>query len=188
MINISSTKLVERCDGKCEMCNSDNEIREYIVPPKTGDHIDEMVVLCATCMTQVEQPDAVDANHWRCLNESMWSTVPAVQVLSYRMLENLNSNEWASALLSTIYLDDETLEWAQFNNSGTVHKDSNGQVLEKGDAVILIKDLDVKGANFAAKRGTVVKNIHLIETNADQIEGRVNDQVIVILTKYVRKA
>jgi protein PhnA len=188
MVNISSTKLLERCEGKCEICNSTDHIREYIVPPKTGDHIEDMVVLCITCHTQMAQPDTINADHWRCLNESMWSTIPAVQVLSYRMLENLNTNEWASALLSTMYLDDETQEWAQFDNNGTIHKDSNGQLLEKGDAVILIKDLDVKGANFAAKRGTLVKNIHLVEDNAGQIEGRVNDQMIVILTKFVRKA
>lgn len=188
MVNISSTKLVERCEGKCEICGSDNDIREYVVSPKTGDSIDDMAVLCITCHTQIEQAETVEPNHWRCLNESMWSTIPAVQVLSYRMLENLSGNEWAADLLSTMYLDDETLEWAQYANNNTIHKDSNGQVLEKGDAVVLIKDLDVKGANFAAKRGTVVKNIHLVEDNAGQIEGKVNDQLIVILTKYVRKA
>lgn len=152
MINISSTKLLERCEGKCEICTSVNAIGEYIVPPKTGDTIDDMVVLCDTCLSQLMQPDTIDANHWRCLNESMWSSVPAVQVLSYRMLENLSDQDWAADLLSSMYLDDVTQEWALYNNNGTIHKDSNGQILEKGDSIILIKDLDVKGANFAAKR------------------------------------
>jgi protein PhnA len=35
--------------------------------------------------------------------------------------------------------------------------------------------------------GTVVKNIRLVEDNTEQIEGRIEGQVIVILTKYVRK-
>ncbi len=188
MINISSTQLVERCEGKCEICTSDQDLREYIVPPKTGDTIDDIAILCNTCHNQITGSENLDNNHWRCLNESMWSTVPAVQVISYRMLELLSDQDWTSDLLTSIYLDDETMEWAQFDTSGTIHKDSNGQVLEKGDAVVLIKDLDVKGANFIAKRGTLVKNIHLVEDNAGQIEGKVNDQGIVILTKFVRKA
>jgi len=54
--------------------------------------------------------------------------------------------------------------------------------------VTLIQDLDVKGANFIAKRGTVVKKINLVSDNAEQIEGKVNEQQIVILTKYVKKS
>ena len=68
-----------------------------------------------------------------------------------------------------------------------VHKDAFGQVLNAGDAVTLTKDLDVKGANFTAKRGTTVKNIRLVEGNTGQIEGKVNDQQIVILTQFVKK-
>lgn len=67
-----------------------------------------------------------------------------------------------------------------------VHKDSNGVVIEAGDTVTLIKDLDVKGANFTAKRGTAVRNIGLTR-NPEHIEGRVNGQRIVILTQFVKK-
>jgi protein PhnA len=35
--------------------------------------------------------------------------------------------------------------------------------------------------------GTVVKNIRLVEDNTEQIEGRIEGQLIVILTKYVRR-
>ena len=68
-----------------------------------------------------------------------------------------------------------------------IHRDSQGQVLQRGDTVILIKDLTVKGANFTAKRGTAVRKISLVPDNPGQIEGRVEDQKIVILTEYVRK-
>jgi protein PhnA len=51
----------------------------------------------------------------------------------------------------------------------------------------LIKDLDVKGVNFTAKRGAAVHNIKLIWNNAEHIEGRVENQTIMILTKYVKK-
>ncbi len=118
----------------------------------------------------------------------MWSPVPAVQVLSYRMLNNLSDQPWAQDLLGMMYLDEETQEWADALSDATVHKDSNGQILQAGDTVILIKDLDVKGANFTAKRGTAVRKISLVHDNPEQIEGKVNDQHIVILTKFVRKS
>jgi protein PhnA len=135
----------------------------------------------------------MDPNHWRCLNESMWSEIPAVQVLSWRMLNRLKSNGWASDLLDMLYLDDVTLAWAKATGEdrekeeAIKHVDSNGVVLENGDTVVLIKDLDVKGANFTAKRGTAVRNIKLVHDNAEQIEGKVNGQGIVILTQYVKK-
>jgi protein PhnA len=66
--------------------------------------------------------------------------------------------------------------------------DSNGTILEAGDSVTLIKDLNVKGANFTAKRGTVVRGIFLVADNPEHIEGKINGQQIVILTKFVKKS
>lgn len=136
-----------------------------------------------------------------CLNDSMWSQVPVVQVMSWRMLtrmssgqgSDLNTESWPRDLLDILYLDDETLSWAQATGEGksddeTVkHMDSNGVVLTAGDTVTLIKDLNVKGANFTAKRGIAVRRISLVADNPEQIEGRVNGQQIVILTKFVKK-
>ncbi|RZK68433.1 MAG: hypothetical protein EOO85_24380, partial [Pedobacter sp.] len=65
--------------------------------------------------------------------------------------------------------------------------DSNNNILENGDTVVIIKTLDVKGSSLSAKLGTVVKNIKLVEDNKEQIEGRIEGQLIVILTKYIRK-
>jgi protein PhnA len=95
--------------------------------------------------------------------------------------------------LDMLYLDDEKLAWAKstgdHENDATVdlHKDCNGQVLQAGDSVVLIKSLDVKGSTLNAKMGTVVKNIRIVEENTEQIEGKIEGQTIVILTKYVRK-
>ncbi len=89
-----------------------------------------------------------------------------------------------------MYLDEDTLDWARHGSSESVsvlHKDSNGNTLENGDTVVLIKDLNVKGANFTAKRGTAVRRISLVADNPEHIQGRVNDQVIIILTKFVKK-
>ena len=56
----------------------------------------------------------------------------------------------------------------------------------EGDSVTLIKDLDVKGAGFTAKRGTLVKNIKLTE-NAEPIEDRLNSIQIVLVEEFMKK-
>ena len=68
-----------------------------------------------------------------------------------------------------------------------MHKDSNSEVLSAGDTVTLIKDLDIKGTSFKAKRGTAVRNISLVSSNEKHIEGRVDGTQIVILTKFAKR-
>jgi protein PhnA len=185
--------LLMRSGSKCELCGATDELEVYIVPPKGGDTADEAILACATCRQQIEQPDTVDPDHWRCLNDSMWNPVPAVQVMAWRMLTRLSAEGWPQNLLDMLYLDDETLAWARAtqpaddSDEEARHVDSNGTELTAGDTVTLIKDLNVKGASFTAKRGTAVRGISLVTDNPEQIEGRVNGQQIVILTKFVKK-
>ena len=120
----------------------------------------------------------------------MWSETDAVKVIAYRMLHQLKAEGWPNDLLEMMYLDDETLEWAKagiVDENAPKHKDSNGVELQHGDSVVLIKDLNVKGATFTAKRGTAVRNIRLVHDNPEQIEGKINGQSIIILTQYVKK-
>lgn len=186
--------LHDRSGSKCELCGATEGLTVYEVPPASDGSAEQSVLLCHTCREQIEQPETVDANHWRCLNDSMWSQVPAVQVMAWRMLTRLSGEGWPQALLDMLYLDDETRAWAESGLAGgseeaaTVHKDCHGAILEAGDTVTLVKDLTVKGANFTAKRGTAVRNISLVLDNPEQIEGRVEGQQIVILTKFVKKS
>jgi len=186
-------QLFTRSDSKCELCATTNGLAAYAIPPEADSSADQAVLLCSTCLGQIENPDTVDANHWRCLNDSMWSQVPAVQVMAWRMLTRLRAEGWTQDLLDMLFLDEETLAWAQADGDGAasedavVHRDSNGVELAMGDTVTLIKDLNVKGANFTAKRGTAVRGISLVADHAEQIEGRVNGQKIVILTQFVKK-
>ncbi len=185
-------KLLQRSNEQCELCGSEHNPSIYVVAPE--NYPDNEIVVCDICLSQIENPDTMDANHWRCLNDSMWSEVPAVQVLAWRLLHRLNNKgeAWAQDLLDMLYLDDETLAWAEATGEGNqedvvVHKDSNGAVLQNGDSVVLIKDLKVAGGGFTAKRGTAVRRISLVADNPEHIEGRVEGQQIVILTKYVKK-
>ncbi|MFI5141938.1 MAG: PhnA domain-containing protein [Bacteroidia bacterium] len=68
-----------------------------------------------------------------------------------------------------------------------VHKDDFGNVLKNSDTIALTQALNVKGTSFLASKGTVVKNIKLVSDNTEQIEGKINEQTIVILTKFVKK-
>ena len=186
--------LQARSGSKCELCGATENLAVYEVPPQANGSADQCVFLCATCCSQIEDPEKIDVHHWRCLNESMWNQVPAVQVMAWRMLKRLSAEGWAQDLLDMLYLDEETQAWAQATGEGQNkeealrHLDSKGTLLATGDTITLIKDLDVKGANFTAKRGTVVRGISLVADNPEQIEARVNGQRIVILTQFVKKA
>jgi len=182
-------ELAERCENKCEICTSTEELSAYTVPPKNSDKTDDQVALCKTCLEQVSDQSKIDLNHMRAVNESMWSIVPAVQVVSYRLLIQMQGESWAQDAIGMIYMDDDTREWADAQaDAAIVHRDSNGHVLSNGDTVVLIKDLNVKGGGFTAKRGTAVRRIRLDPDNANHIEGKVEAQHIVILTEYVKKS
>lgn len=187
-------EMQARSGSKCELCGASDELKIYEVPPKYNVKAADCVHVCEKCLVQIEDPGKVDVNHWHCLNDSMWSQVPAVQVMAWRMLHRLSSEAWSHELLDMLYLDEDTLAWAQSTGEGPLsedsvkHIDSNGLILQGGDTVVLIKDLDVKGAGFTAKRGTAVTRITLVADNPEHIEGRVNGQQIVILTKFVKKS
>lgn len=69
-----------------------------------------------------------------------------------------------------------------------VHLDSKNTELVSGDTVVLTHELNVKGISFTAAKGTMVRKIRLVPHNIEQIEGKINDQAIVILTKFIRKS
>lgn len=183
-------ELEKRSGGKCEICGNSEELNVFIVSPKEGKNADENVHACQTCISQLNGAD-VDMNHWRCLNDAMWSEVDAVKVVSFRMLHQLKAEPWANDLIEMMYMDEHVEEWAKSGiteDSGVKHIDANGVELQNGDTVVLIKDLKVKGgASFTAKRGTAVRNIVLDRDNEKYIEGKVEGQRIVIITDYVKK-
>lgn len=183
-----TTALEQRSQNKCELCSDSSEITVYTIPPKVEDKIENQIALCSKCKDLINSDPASDVNHWRCLNDSMWSEALPVQVMAYRLLTTLQSEDWAMELKNMMYLDESSLEWAESGGSaGLIHLDSNGNRLSAGDNVTLIQDLNVKGANFTAKRGTAVRRIRLVHDNPEHIEGKVDGQQIVILTKYVKK-
>lgn len=185
--------LYQRANSQCELCTNDKELVIYSLPPNNSDLVSENILVCQKCSDQLNKTEQLDFEHWSDLPNNMWSEVPAVQVVAWRMLNRLRTESWATDALDILYLDDELLEWAKQTgdhvSDGMVefHKDSLGTVLSEGDSVVLTKTLDVKGSSIRATLGTVVKNIHLVADNIDQIEGKIDGQTIVILTKFLRK-
>lgn len=185
--------LKKRGNNQCELCKSEDNLSLYEVPPHSEQREEDTLLVCEKCSQQLNKKQELDSTHWQCLNESMWSEVLPVQVVTWRMLNRLRNESWAADALDQMYFDDETLAWAKAtgdqDDNGTVelHKDSNGNQLFDGDTVVLIKTLDVKGSTLSAKLGTVVKSIRLVPDNFEQIEGKIDGQTIVILTKYLRK-
>ena len=185
--------LYQRSNSSCELCGEKTGLSVLDVPPTDVANVDHCIVVCSVCLNQSNHSQTMDSNHWRCLNDSMWTPVPAVQVMAWRLLKRLSDEAWAQDLLDMLYLDEEMQVWAEAekiehnDNAESSTKDCHGAILEAGDSVTLIKDLEVKGAGFTAKRGTAVRNISLT-ANPEQIEGRVNGTRIVLLTCYLKKS
>lgn len=184
----------ERSGGVCEISGETGNLNFYEVKPTSGNEPERLILISDKALAQIEKREEPDSRYWeRILPTSMWSEIPGIQVVSWRMLNRFRNESWAADALEMMYLDEETLEWAKASgdhiNDGTVqlHKDSNGNILQNGDTVTLIKDLDVKGSSINAKIGTAVRNIRLVHDNTEQIEGKVDGQLIVILTKFVKK-
>lgn len=181
--------LKDRSGNKCELCGSEEHLAAYQIPPEAPASADNSILICSHCLEQIQSGD-LDINHWRCLTDSMWSQEPSVQVMAFRMLTKLNSESWAQDALDMLYLEDDVRKWAETSIASEQVEptlDVNGAQLAAGDNVVLVKDLDVKGAGFTAKRGTPVRGISLSE-NPLHIEGRVNGTRIVIIAAYVKKS
>ena len=153
----------------CDLCGSDKSVSKFKVEPK-----DEYVNLCENCKSQIESGN-LDDKHFQCLNDSMWSEKSAVKVLTYRLLKELGRGD----LIDMMYLEPEEEAWA--NTEIEVKKDANGNILQNGDNVMVIKDLNVKGGN-TIKRGEVFKNIRLGDT-----PGHILVKNIYIKTEFIKK-
>jgi protein PhnA len=69
-----------------------------------------------------------------------------------------------------------------------VIKDANGNLLQDGDTVTVIKDLKVKGSSLVVKVGTKVKNIRLVDGDHD-IDCRIDGiGAMKLKSEFVRKA
>jgi protein PhnA len=85
------------------------------------------------------------------------------------------AHEWSPAAVEAV-------------EAARVVKDANGNVLQDGDSVTVIKDLKVKGSSLVVKVGTKVKNIRLVEGDHD-IDCKIDGiGAMSLKSEFVRKA
>ena len=170
----------------CELCGSSEDVTLLELPVSDGSE-EQSVYVCANCKGQIESGE-LDETHFNCLNDAMWSEVPAVKAISYILWNKLGRSD----MLDMMYMEEpeQKLADAAINAEANkvVFRDANGVELHAGDSIVILKDLDVKGAGFTAKRGTTVTRITLPNDMDDHVEGRVNGTKIYLKTEFIKKA
>ena len=170
----------------CELCGSSEDVSILELPVSDGSE-EQSVYVCATCKEQIQSGE-LDETHFNCLNDAMWSETPAVKVMSYILWNKLGRAD----MTDMMYLEEEEQKLADSainaDANKVVFRDANGVELKAGDSIVILKDLDVKGAGFTAKRGTTVTRIALPNDMDDHVEGRVNGTKIYLKTEFIKKA
>ena len=170
----------------CELCGSSEDVSLIELPVSDGSE-EQSLYVCANCKAQIESGE-LDETHFNCLNDAMWSEVAAAKIMAYILWNKLGRQD----MVEMMYLEEDELKLAEqainAEANKVVFRDANGVELHAGDSIVILKDLDVKGAGFTAKRGTTVTRIALPHDMDDHVEGRVNGTKIYLKTEFIKKA
>ncbi len=119
-LSLLGKDLARRARSHCELCGASGVSLTILEVPPVPEEPDpeRAIMVCDTCREQVENPKRMDPNHWHCLNTSVWSEVPAVQVMAVTLLRRLTSDTgsgeaWADELAETLYLSPEVEAWLE---------------------------------------------------------------------------
>jgi len=108
--------LARRSKSACELCGSSGvPLSAYEVPPVVDEPtVEQCLFACDECNDQLANPKRIRPEHWRCLTTTIWSDLPAAQVVAARILERLSANEaWAAEILDEAYFDEEVESWVK---------------------------------------------------------------------------
>lgn len=118
-LNLLGKDLARRASSKCELCEAAGvSLKTYEVAPVPAEpDIGHCLKVCDTCHDQLHyldnRPKLVQADHWRCLGKTIWSTLPVAQVVALRVLRQLeNENPWVAEVLEHACLDPQVENWA----------------------------------------------------------------------------
>ena len=107
--------LARRAKSKCELTGAAGvALKPYEVPP-VGEEpdLDHTLLISEECHEMLEHPKRLAGRTWQCLAEVVWSEMPAVQVVAWRMLDELATREdWAREVLDEVFLEPEVEAWA----------------------------------------------------------------------------
>ena len=108
--------LARRAKSRCELTGAAGvPLRAYEIPPVPADpDIERTLLISEECHDMLDHPARLAGRHWQCLAEAVWSEMPAVQVVAWRMLNELAKREdWAREVLEEVFLDTDVEEWAK---------------------------------------------------------------------------
>ncbi len=109
--------LRDRAGGRCELCGATDALEPMPVPPVEHESAERYLLVCETCAAQIGDEEPLAEAHWFCLRDAVWSGVPAVQVMSVRLLRRLESASWARDLLGQVFLDGALQAWVDASGS-----------------------------------------------------------------------
>jgi len=115
-ISLLGKPLARRSGSKCELCSGSGlKLGVFEIPPAPKEpDMEHSLFLCETCQDGLKHSKKLDAHHWRCLQEAIWSDLPGVQVMALRLLRRLAvDHAWAQETLDEAFVDDEVSEWAE---------------------------------------------------------------------------
>lgn len=107
--------LARRAKSKCEITGAAGvPLRPYEVPPISAEpELDRTLLVSETCHEMLDHPDRLAGREWQFLTRAVWSEIPAVQVVAWRMLGELAKREdWAREALQEVFLEPEIEAWA----------------------------------------------------------------------------
>jgi protein PhnA len=108
--------LARRAKSKCEITGAAGvPLVAYEVPPVAAEpELDRTLLVSHDCLEMLQHPKRLAGRGWQHLAEAVWSEMPAVQVVAWRMLSELAKREdWAREVLEEVFLDPEVEEWAR---------------------------------------------------------------------------
>lgn len=119
-LNLLGKNLARRASSKCELCEAAGvSLKIYEVAPVPNEpDMDHCLMTCDTCREQLNhfenKPKLMQADHWRCLGKTVWSTEPAAQVMSVRILRQMSEQyPWAAEILEHVFLEPEIESWVE---------------------------------------------------------------------------
>lgn len=108
--------LTRRAKSRCEITGAAGvPLRPYEVPPVPEDpDLERTLLISEECHEMLEHPERLAGRQWQCLAEAVWSELPAVQVVAWRMLSELAKREdWARDVMEEVFFDPEVEQWAR---------------------------------------------------------------------------
>ncbi len=114
-VSMFGKDLARRCKSKCELTGASGvSLHVFEIPPTKGEaDFDRCIMVCEDVVEQISNPKKFRAEAWRHLNELIWTDVPAVQMMTVRILQHLApQHNWAQDILDEAFIDEDILELA----------------------------------------------------------------------------